>query len=148
MEKRANSCTWSNRERLARRAQYIYNKSSNDARSSQLPHDVAYVAIQSTSDSLGWRCFRSKRAPCYEWNRSQARSHRPKNSSRFWRCVSGLSRPAPKGPRREVLGPCPNGGVAPSSYSALVLLLVALRLPSDGRWPGAGDGGVGGWCPP
>lgn len=70
------------------------------------------------------------------------------NSSFLARWVSGLSRPAPKGPRARVgAGPCPSGGL-PSSYSARVLRLLVLRDASMGRLPGAGEGGVGGWCPP
>ena len=53
-----------------------------------------------------------------EWNKSQALAHRPRNSSFFFRCVSGLSMPRPNGPRRGS-GPLPRGGVPMSrSYSA------------------------------
>ncbi len=81
----------------------------------------------------------------YEWKRSQARSQIRKNSSRFARCDSGLSRPAPKGPRLLDEGPWPRGGLAPSSYSARFLLRLLLLLLMR---PPMGEGGVGGWCPP
>lgn len=91
----------------------------------------------------------------HEWKRSQALEHKPKNSSFFFRCVSGLSIPRPNGPRLGS-GPLPSGGVPISlSYSVRGRLRPpCTRAGSPFTWlkgclccvePGAGgEGGVGG----
>lgn len=91
-----------------------------------------------------------------EWNKSQALAHKLRNSSFFFRCVSGLSMPSPNGPRRGS-GPLPRGGVPISrSYSARPRLRPCpLRLdspltrligglPGVAPWCNGGEGGVGG----
>lgn len=95
----------------------------------------------------------------YEWKSSHALEHKPRNSSFFFRCVSGLSIPKPNGPRRGS-GPLPRGGVPISpSYSARGRLRpLPLLRPSPLTWLNGcllgfaplcvgGDGGVGGWLP-
>ena len=86
-----------------------------------------------------------KKFETQEWKRSHARSHSRMNSSFFLSWLLGLSRPSPNGPRRDVAGPLPSGGLAPSSYSARPRLLPPRFDSPLIMLPVRGEGGVGGW---
>ena len=97
--------------------------------------------------------FEKTRIRHYEWNRSHASEQRDRKRSFFAFWVAGLSLSSPKGPS---LGPrpLPSGGLLPSSYSCLLLLLPAKPLGwyfcgvRLSWFRGCGEGGVGGWWTP